>query len=239
MEYQLRLNDVALIKPMQEINPNQLKQIRRGSDGMRNTDDILEGLDLPTNREHNELPNVVESLEECEMSEEAKECLVKVRDFCAELSDRYQQEFVALIQEYQATRRRIPQDILDYMAEKKLDLPSFCIAHKNNAEKILEEFGMPSVISDRELLLIFQLPKPLAHFWRKGGADSWGSGAEDIQGAAIEWGYFYRELMRIVWETQGRNENENQLAFTRVNGIKNHDARRYYYIWKISEWGIL
>jgi len=86
------------------------------------------------------------------------------------------------------------------------------------------------------LLLVFQLPKPLAQFWWKGGADSWGNLAEDINDTAIEWGHFYRELMPVVWETQGRHENESGLYFQRVNDIGEHDPKKYYYIWEISEW---
>ena len=100
----------------------------------------------------------------------------------------------------------------------------------------MEEYGLDIETNGQNLLLVFQLPKPLSQFWWKGGADSWGDLSEDVQDTVIEWGHFYRELMPIVWEEQGRHENESGLDFQRVNGVGEHDPKKYYYIWEMSEW---
>lgn len=115
-------------------------------------------------------------------------------------------------------------------------LPNFTIASKNQARALLKEYRLYGEINKQSLLLVFQLPKPLAHFWWKGGTDSWGDLAEDVGGTVIEWGHFYRKLMPVIWEAQGRHENENGLLFYRLNDFGEHDPTQYYYVWKISAW---
>ena len=126
------------------------------------------------------------------------------------------------------------QKIIDYLLEKKFDLPNFTITHGVRAEETLKEIGLDGKIEEKNLLILFQLPKPLSFFWWKGGADSWGSLAEDIKGSSTEWGHFYRELMLVVWEMQGYYENEKGLCFNRLNEIGEHDPLKFYYVWEIS-----
>ncbi len=210
----------------------------RRLEGLKSPEDIwdIETFDEIKERIEQVSPNVKELISENELKLEAKKCLKKTRTFCKELSQDFKQTFLSLIDQYRQERRQISQKIVDYLLEKNIVLPNFTIASKKQAKALLKEYELGGEINEESLLLIFQLPKPLAQFWWKGGADSWGELAEDINDTAIEWDHFYRELMPVVWETQGRHENENSLNFNRLNGFSQHDPKKYYYIWELSKW---
>ena len=54
------------------------------------------------------------------------------------------------------------------------------------------------VINSQSLLIVFNLPKPLSHFWWKGGVEA-DDGLAVVVGPDItEWGLFYRQLMPVV-----------------------------------------
>ncbi len=222
---------------MKLTNPNQFEKIRR-LEGLRNPEDIwdIEIFDDIRGEIEKVSLNIRELVEEHKLDAETKRCLDKTRTFCNELSEKFRQTFLILLEEYRNERRKISQKIVDYLLEKKFDLPNFTIAHGNKAQKLLEEYGFDIKNNGKNLLLVFQLPKPLSQFWWKGGVDSWGDLSEDVQDTVIEWGHFYRELMPVVWEEQGYHENEHGLVFNRINGIGDHDPKKYYYIWEMSEW---
>ncbi|HMB26344.1 MAG TPA: hypothetical protein VKP03_02920 [Patescibacteria group bacterium] len=219
-------------------NPNKFEKMRR-LEGMRESEDIwdTETFDDIKQRIEQFPPNTKELLFEEELTAEAKRCLEKTRIFCNELSEDFKQTFLALLEQYKQDRRQISQKILDYLLEKDFILPGFTIAGKEQTQTLLAEYEFYAEIDKKNLLLVFQLPKPLAQFWWKGGAESWGDRSLDIKDNAIEWGHFYRELMPVVWETQGRHENENGLDFFRLNAVGEHDPKKYYYMWEMSEWG--
>lgn len=222
---------------MRFTNPNQFEKIRR-LEGLRNYKDIwdIETCDKIKSEINTTTPNVKEFAQEHGLDDETKRHLDKTRKFCSELSEEFKQTFLSLLEQYQNERRQIPQKIVDYLLEKNFDLPNFIIAHGEKVQELLEEYGLYIETNDQTLLLVFQLPKPLSQFWWKGGADSWGTLSEDVQNTVIEWGHFYRELMSVVWQEQGRHENENGLGFQRVNKVGEHDPKKYYYVWKMSEW---
>lgn len=222
---------------MEFTNPNQFEKMRR-LEGFRNPKDIwdLETYDEIKGEIEKVSPNVKEFVREHELDSETKRCLDKTRMFCSELSEEFRQTFLSLLEQYRNERRQVSQKIVDYLLEKNFDLPNFTIAHGEKVQELLEEYDLDTKINGQNLLLVFQLPKPLSQFWWKGGADSWGDMSEDVQDSVIEWGHFYRELMPVVWEEQGRHENESGLDFNRVNGVGEHDPKKYYYIWEMSEW---
>lgn len=207
-------------------------------DGIKNPEDIY---DQPTFEEirqeiEKKRPNVRELLDERTLSPEQKACLDKTREFCNELSENFRSEFLSLLERYRSERRQISQEIVDYLLEKNFDLPQFTVSQGRQANELLADFSLDAEVKDRNLLLAFQFPKPLAHFWWKGGVDSWGDLGEDMEDRVIEWGHFYRELIREVWNLQGCYENEENLAFRRLNGIGEHDPGNFYYVWEMSRW---
>ena len=198
-----------------EIDPNELKKLR-SEEGLRNPDDIF---DL-SNREG-----------------VANEVLREnIHTFTEDVANTFQQTFKLLLEEYKK-RTDLPSDeIIAYLANNKLDKPNFIVA--SNGENLLAELGFSNErVNADQIPVSFQLPKPLAQFWYKGGTDSWGDLGRDVGPNITEWGHFYRKLMEIVWEKIGYYESEKGLVFERVNGIGDHNPKSYYYIWKISRWG--
>ncbi len=223
---------------MEFSNPNQFKKIKKleGAENSEDIWDIYEFDKIKNQIEKQTSFNIKELIDKDESIVEFQECLSKTRSFCDEVSKDFKQQFLCLLDQYRKERRQIPQKIIDYLSEKDFIFPNFIIAVREQAQKLLEEYGFQEEINNQDLLLVFQLPKPLAKFWWKGGADSWGGESIDIEDRAIEWGHFYRELLPIIWETQGRYEDEKGLDFYRINEIGEHDPEKYYYIWKMSEW---
>lgn len=214
----------------------QLERIAR-EEGIKNFADIY---DQPTFEETNKefkniRPNSKENVSEKKLTEEFKACLHKTREFCAELSDEFSLKFLSLLKQ-RCKEKKISQKMIDHLLEKKFDLPKFTISYGKEANELLYDFGLNMETDNQFLLLTFQLPKPLAKFWWKGGNDSWGDSAEDVENRVIEWGHFYRELMHEVWNMQGYYENEKGLDFRRLNDIGEHDPKKFYYVWKISRW---
>ncbi len=210
----------------------------RREEGLRNPEDIWD-VDVfeDIKSEIKKTPsNITELLEEGELGVEGSMCLEKIRSFCHEVSEEYKEEFLSLLDTYRKEGHLISSKIIDYLMEKKFNLPQFIISQGERANGLLSDFELDGKINDQNLLLVFQLPKPLAQFWWKGDIGSQGEMSKKIDNAAIEWGRFYRELMPIVWEAQGRQENENNLDFRRINKFGQHDPKKYYYVWEISDW---
>ncbi len=224
------------------INPNQLKRIGK-LEGFKNSDDVLGEciLDFETfyNIKYNirEIsPNIEELSDEKVLDAKMKRSLFKIRKFCKELTKEFRDTFLMLLDQYRYERRYISQRIIDYLLEKEFILPKFKIAYGRKIPELMKYINLKYEHHSSDILLVFQLPKPLAQFWWKGGAYSWGSLAEDMEDIVIEWGHFYRELMPVVWELQGFYENEVGLYFCRVNRVGEHDPKKYYYVWIVGEW---
>jgi hypothetical protein len=115
-------------------------------------------------------------------------------------------------------------------------MPEFKVVNDEVADRFLKECGFEYKISEGSFLVVFQLPKPVAQFWWKGGVDTWGSQGVDVRGGVLEWGLFYRELMSIIWREQGFAENELGLVFSRINDIGEHDPQKFYYVWEVGQW---
>ncbi len=221
---------------MKFTNPNQFEKTRR-LEGFRSHDDIwdIETHDKIKSKIENPPFRIRELLKEHELSFETKSCLYKTRAFCTDLSEDLRQTFLTSLEQHRNGRSKISPKVIDYLLDKSFDLPDLTIAHGKGAEGLLKEFNLNNKIGDQYLLLVFQLPKPLAQFWWKGRLGSCEDSSEDVHGSVIEWGYFYRELMPIVWREQGYYEDEYDLGFSRINKLGEHDPKKYYYVWKMFE----
>ncbi|MDP3956166.1 MAG: hypothetical protein Q8Q18_02895 [bacterium] len=218
-------------------NPNQLKKLMR-EEGITNPADIwdIEPYEEVIQDIEKKPRNILELLDKESVGPEMFECLTTTRTFCSESSENFRNTFLALIESYQKEKRHLSPKILNYLLEKKFDLPSFTIANGEHAGRILTDCHMGTHIDPQSLLLMFNLPTPLKHFWWKGGNETWGNDSKDVGGTVIEWGHFYRKLTPIIWEAQGKYENEHNLDFERINPIGMHDPEKYYYLWQITKW---
>lgn len=145
-----------------EINPNKLRELRK-EEGLKNSDDVFElsdrrGQEIVPLREENSLEKLHEA----------------VREFVEDTSHAFQEAFKLLLEEYKKRKNLPSNDILRYLETHELDKPQFIVAERGEAH-FLSNLGFSNNrVSTKQLPVVFQLPKPLAQYWRKGGADSWG-----------------------------------------------------------------
>lgn len=219
---------------MQFINPGHLEKIRR-EEGFRNQEDIWDPTTLQDITEIiTDTPVNIHALVDSLLYDETVRKFKRIFKFCEDLSEDFRKNFISLLEKYNRERRPISPQILNYLSKKNFILPTLTIADQDNAGPLLSEYRLfGEEIKPNNFLLTFQLPKPLAKFWWKGG-NAWDGSAEIIDDTSIEWGHFYRELMPVVWSHQGCSENHKNLTFRRVNQINQHDTDKYYYIWEIS-----
>ena len=210
-----------MVQTIMELNPNELKKLR-GEEGLRNPDDVFELSD----RQGRDV--IHESGQEALRDE--------IRDFIDDVSNSFQEAFQLLLEEYKKRTDLPSNEILAYLQEHEMDKPRFSVSEKDGVA-FLEKLGFPGQSLERaQIPVMFQLPKPVAQFWQKGGTDSWGTMGQEVGPKIVEWGHFYRKLMEVVWEKVGYYESERGFNFERVNGIGDHDVKSYYYVWKISRW---
>lgn len=166
-----------------------------------------------------------------------------------------QKEFWELLDDYQDKHGPIGSKITEYLKQNGLDSPRFIITNSRaHIEKLYiaflrkhahfsgdrNEITFPPETDKPIVYVVFNLPKPLAAYWFKGGADSWGKGAMNIHKKGnknlIEWGHFYRELMPICWgEVDDFNTEQKRFHLERLNDIGEHDPKLFYYIWSIED----
>ena len=109
--------------------------------------------------------------------------------------------------------------------EKGILAPAFDIYGKTTGDAFLSSLGIDWGIDKNDILLVFNLPKPLAIFWRKGKE------VEPAKGM-IQWGDIYWRNMPVIWEYVG--DPPQGLSLQRINENGQHDANKYYYLWEVS-----
>lgn len=119
----------------------------------------------------------------------------------------------------------------EYLEKNGLDLPTFDVYTKKQADVLLKTFGFSGEnITNGNFLIVFNLPKPLSQFWWKGGAELWGNQSNDVRKMVIEWGRIYRLMISTIWDAVdgGRSIME------RINPYGVHDPKQYYYLWEMG-----
>ena len=226
--------------PNFKVDPNGLERLRR-DEGLKNPADLedistREEILLEIEREFAAKEMRVEYfVNEEALSPEAKRHLEEARIFMGSITLKFKERFSELIREYSEKKRAVSAEMLGYLSSHKLDVPSFGVYDRASAPAFLRDAKLsPVEIGSESLLVVFNLPKPLAYFWWKGGTDSWGFSGEDIGSTAVEWGHFYRELMPVVWEEVGFAECEGKIEIERINDAGIHDPGKFYYVWKLA-----
>jgi len=105
------------------------------------------------------------------LDKKVEDFVVETKKFCIDLSRKFQKRFSELIDEYQEKDSKLSNEIVDYLQQMKLDIPKFIIANKAKAKYLLNDFDIDVKIKEDSLLLVFNLPKQLAQYWRKGWVD--------------------------------------------------------------------
>ncbi len=173
-----------------------------------------------------------------DVSASIKHLIDLTKQSAREISLSFQAHILELFKNYNSDKgsKAFTPEIANKMIKRGYDLPQFSIKQGESARAFLESTGnlsgTSSLLKD-SVLLIFNLPRPIARFWYKGGQDSWGEGAQKVDPNNIEWGHFYREIMDTVWEGVGVEEFKG-LAFQRINDLSDHKLQKYYYIWAVK-----
>lgn len=170
-----------------------------------------------------------------ESSFEQQALFYEIRSFVTDISNDFKEKFISLLKQYRSERRSISDTIVTYVKDHGFFMPQFTIADSKQGKKILGDLGYSDEnISKKNMLVICNLPKPLSYYWWKGGDNSWGDLGKEVGPSVIEWGYFYRQLMPVIWSHVGKQEMENGLSIERINPTNRHDPKSYYYIWEIG-----
>ncbi len=95
--------------------------------------------------------------------------LTRVLRFVNETSSQVGDTFAEEFSNYQTDVRKKPADpILSYLQNSRLNLPRFTILDRQPAKSFFEHANHPEEdIDNKNLLLVFRMPKPVAAFWTK------------------------------------------------------------------------
>lgn len=164
-----------------------------------------------------------------------EDLLLVVNEFVEETGEEFTKDLDSLMQEYaETTRFKSSVKVVEKTRGTDLLKPRFDVYGKNESRKFLDDIGYPYVqVEDESVLVVFNLPKPLAQFWWK-GVGEWGALDVDIDESAVEWGTMYRELMPVVWDNLDKYQYGRSLVFYRVNDVTDHEPGDYYYIWEVQ-----
>lgn len=168
-------------------------------------------------------------INEANLTPEQLENLQKVRSFAQSTSKTYRTVMRLLMNGYQQKNPNFTNKMVQKMMERGYDVPDFSIYGSQEAQEFLsqqQELGIDS-LSDN-FLINFQLPKPLARLWYKGGS---GSKSIPVKEGEIEWGHFYRMCMPAIYNGVDRSQMSG-LYLNRLNSFGQHDPKKYYYLWE-------
>jgi len=153
--------------------------------------------------------------------------------FSRSFSDRLRE----IIDDYRKNDGVMSERIRNFFEEKDLFEPSLRVLIGEKAGEFLNKNNLKAdFVIGKDVILVFQLPKPLAKFWWKGDIGGSMAGVNrEIKGVGVEWGKFYHDIMPLVWEFVGEMQCESDVYIERINNLGQHHPDEYYYVWKISK----
>jgi hypothetical protein len=168
-----------------------------------------------------------------------KELLTDVYKFIKNITQDFNNEFACLIKEYFNKRTIKSKRIENYLDKYENRIPSFLVYDFEEGLKWLEKNKLVNDVSEHmfneeDVMVIINLPKPMAQWWWKGGDESWGNLGQKVDNTVIEWGHFYRECMDSIWNNINELAEEKHVEMYRLNDVGQHNPSEYYYIWSIS-----
>lgn len=206
----------------------QLEQLEEVAKQIAESGELEEELAKP--EEEPIVYNIKEyGINEADLTPEQLEHLEKVRGFAQNTSKVYRTAMRLLMKGYQQHNPNFTDKMMQKMMERGYDVPDFSIYGSQAAQEFLaqqSELGIDG--SSENFMVNFQLPKPLARFWYKGGS---GSKSIPVKDGEIEWGHFYRMCMPVIYSGVDRAGIQG-LYMNRLNQFGQHDPKKYYYLWE-------
>lgn len=168
-------------------------------------------------------------VDESALTPEQLEHLNKVRAFVQNTSRVYRTAMRLVMRRYQQKNPNFLDKTLEKIMERGFDVPEFSIYGSQAARSFLQEQNELGIEEFSDNFMVnFQLPRPLAKFWYKGGG---GSKSQPVKEGEIEWGHFYRMCMPVIYSGVDRTEMSG-LFLNRLNQFGQHDPKNYYYLWE-------
>lgn len=126
--------------------------------------------------------------------------------------------------------------ILDKLKSLKLDQPHFRIVSRDQLPKVAKEINFPldedsPAVKKNKWFCIFNLPKAVDKFWRKGAVSH--AGGFPLEKQIINWGEIYEKAIAQVWGRMDESQSATSLTLDRLNSIGEHEFGKYYYVWGI------
>lgn len=222
-----------------DIPENQLRKLR-WEEGFRNSEDID---DSSTQEEETQekveevlLPISIQISRDA--SPETKSIADNARKFAIRMALKCRQKFWKELEKYRQEHTTISDKMVQFIKDKQLDVPRFWIYDEENARVFLHKHQFNDAIDEKNVLLVMDLPKPVAWFGWKGGPDFRShnkmSTGQTLEHRVAEWGSFYDHLMLTIWEELDSEVSQGGLYLSRVNPVGTHQPLNYYYIYEAS-----
>jgi len=206
----------------------QLEQLEEVAKQIAESGELEKELEKPEEEPINY--NIKEyGIDESALTPEQLEHLNKVRGFAQNTSRVYRTAMRLVMRGYQQRNPNFSDKTLEKIMERGFDIPEFSIYGSQAAQGFLQEQSELGIEEFSDNLLVnFQLPRPLAKFWYKGGD---GKLSQPVKEGEIEWGHFYRMCMPVIYSGVDRAQMSG-LYLSRVNQFGQHDPKKYYYLWE-------
>jgi hypothetical protein len=206
----------------------QLEQLEEVAKQVAESGELEEELAKPEEEPINY--NIKEyGIDETALTPEQLEHLKKVRTFAQNTSRVYRTAMRLVMRGYQQKNPNFSDKTLQKIMERGFDVPEFSIYGSQAAQGFLQERSELGIEEFSDNFLVnFQLPRPLAKFWYKGGD---GSKSQPVKEGEIEWGHFYRMCMPVIYSGVDKAQVSG-LYLNRINQFGQHDPKKYYYLWE-------
>lgn len=221
---------------MEEITEEQLRQLKEQLEQLEEvakqvaeSGELEKELEKPEEEEPINYNIKEYGIDEAALTQEQLDHLNKVRTFAQNTSRVYRTAMRLVMRAYQQKNPKFLDKILQKIMERGFDVPEFSIYGSQAAQGFLQEHEELGIDEFSENFLVnFQLPRPLAKFWYKGGD---GKLSQPVKEGEIEWGHFYRTCMPVIYSGVDR-AHMSGLYLNRLNQFGQHDPKKYYYLWE-------
>jgi len=175
------------------------------------------------------------------LTDRQRDTMEKIDKFVDKVVKESRLVFHAALDEQPVLSPPFREELVRHLVVNQLDMPSFKLRFGDDAQKMLREVGLDGRINQvagESGVLLIQLPKPLAQFWRKGkGQFKFNKDdpeSVDLGEDIIPWGTIYQKVLPVVWEARDKSPEETGLYFQRINKVAEHDPEQYYYVWLLD-----
>ncbi|MDO4741944.1 MAG: hypothetical protein Q4A79_01030, partial [Candidatus Saccharibacteria bacterium] len=197
---------------------------------------FFEDLNDPEKNYGGDLENLQFQIKEIGINEvelgDRLELLNNLRKFCMATTAAYVRTARFVMEMYKGRNPNFTDEKMQKIVTRHLDTPSFTIYGKEAGERFIGDNleSDEGEFNSEGILLNFNLPRIFGRFWYLGGE---GKLAQPAPKDKVEWGYFYRICMPVVWGKINEASSYG-LSLTRINDFSVHDWEKFYYLYDVG-----